>query len=288
MSQAAANELEIWFTGLPELVQTILHEPFTWMNESLKQVSGDPEALLAAAPRYVQLATTVTSIADAQMRERDVLAGVWSGEAFVAFDTDLGIVDAQLRALANLLTQVPDLLQSAATACVESANVIIDLITSLVMFVVGLVITNLALAIVTAGASIAATTAAGLAKAAQFTSRVTRVITKLSQLLSKIAQQLQKLDVRLKKLAEQMQKLQDFLTDMKKDAKNFSGMEKLRRKGDFYTVNGLVTTGVKIGTLGVVAPPTTGSAAQDAGKNYYDAARAAESAEDVADRELGR
>jgi uncharacterized protein YukE len=288
MSQQAANQLEVWFSGLPEMVQSILHEPFTWMNESLKSVSGDPQALMAAIPHYMRLADTVNRLADDQLPERDQLSTVWTGDAYFAFDANVDLIDDQLRKLADTMTKVPELLQNGAEACAEAANVIIDLIIGLVMFVVSLVITNLALAIVTAGTSIAAAAAAGLARAAQVMARISRVITKLSRLLRKISESLYKLRARLDRQKDTLKALQDVLTDMKKDAKNFSGMEKLRRKGDFYTANGLVTTGVKIGTFGVVAPPTTVSAVEDAGKNYYDAARAAESAEDVADRELGR
>jgi hypothetical protein len=68
--------------ALPGIVQSTLHQPFSWMNESLKAVSGDPQALLAAAPQYLAIASAVTDLADEQRRDRDSLAPVWSGDAF--------------------------------------------------------------------------------------------------------------------------------------------------------------------------------------------------------------
>ncbi|HWS33386.1 MAG TPA: hypothetical protein VN408_11660 [Actinoplanes sp.] len=285
MSQQAANQLEVWFSGMPEMVQSVLHEPFTWMNESLKSVSGDPQALMAAVPLYLRFADTVNQLADDQLDDRDQLSRVWSGDAYLAFDVHVGRIDDQLRKLADTMATVPELLENGANACAEAADIIIDLVVGLIMFVVSLFITNLALLIVTAGTVLAAFVATSLARVAIVMSRVTRVITKLSRLLRKISRSLTRLQERLDELTDTLKSLQDFLTDMKKDAKDFSGMEKIRRKGDFHTANGLVSFGINVGTLGIVSPPTTGSSVEDAAKDYYDAVRAAERADDVAERE---
>ena len=278
MTQQAANKLEVWFAGLPDIVQSTLHEPFTWMNESLKAVSGDPQALLAAAPHYLQIASAVTELADDQRRDRDSLSPVWGGDAYNAFSATVDLIDYQCRELTEALGKVPELLESAADACVESANMIIDLVTSLVMFAISLLVVNLALAIVTVGASVAASVTAVLAKAAHTAARIASVVSKLSQLLTKIGQVLRKLEAVLRKIVELLKRLDKTLTEAKKAAKAAKGMDKVRLQSEFMAKNGLVSNAIKIGTGGVVAPPTTGSAATDAAVNYGDALFAADDA----------
>lgn len=270
MSAEHANKLEAWFAGMPGIVQSTLHQPFTWMNESLKAVSGDPQALVAAAPHYLQIAAAVTELAGEQRRDRDTMAASWRGDAYEAMSATVDLIDYQTRQLHEALRKLPDLLENAADACVESANMIIELVTSLVMFAISLLVTNLALAIVTVGASAAAAVAGVLAKAAQTAARVSSVVAKLSRLLSKVADILLKLQAILQRIVVQLKRLQQVLTDMKKAAKEAKGMDKVRARAEFMGKNALVGTAVKVGTLGVVAPPTTGSSIKDAGIDYVE------------------
>ncbi|SNY67503.1 WXG100 family type VII secretion target [Paractinoplanes atraurantiacus] len=281
MSQEAANKLEVWFAGMPGIVQSTLHQPFTWMNESLKAVSGDPQALIAAAPHYLRIAAAVSELADEQRRDRDTMAPSWRGDAYGAMSATVDLIDYQMRQLDEALSKVPELLESAADACVESANMIIDLVTSLVMFAISMLVTNLALAIVTVGVSAAAAVAGVLAKAAQTAARISSVVAKLSRLLTKVADILRKLQTILQKIVEQLKRLQQALTDMKKAAKAAKGMDKVRLRAEFMGKNGLVSNAIKVGTAGVVAPPTTGSAAKDAGISYVDGLIATDDAIDV-------
>jgi uncharacterized protein YukE len=283
MSQDAANKLEAWFAGLPGIVQSTLHQPFTWMNESLKAVSGDPQALLAAAPQYLAIASAVTELADEQRRDRDKLATSWSGDAFTACSATVDLIDYQCRQLADAVSKVPQLLENAADACVESANIIIDLVTSLIMFAISLLVTNLALAIVTVGASAAASIAAVVAKAAHTASRVLSVVTKLSQLLTKVGRILERLAEILSKIVTMLKRLQQSLTEAKKAAKAAKGMQSVRQRAQFMGKNAAVTDAVKIGTLGLVAPPTTGGSAKDAGIDYLKGLLATDDATDAVD-----
>ncbi len=72
-----ANKLEQWFGSLPGIVQEVLHAPFTWMNETLKSVAGDPQALLAAGQQYVQIGDAIHQVAQQQLSDRSALAD-WS------------------------------------------------------------------------------------------------------------------------------------------------------------------------------------------------------------------
>jgi hypothetical protein len=84
-----ANMLESRFSGLPTLVQETLHTPFNWRNESLKAVSGDPQALVAGGEQYLRLANAVSQVAQEQMRDAGALAGRWQGDAYDAFNAHI-------------------------------------------------------------------------------------------------------------------------------------------------------------------------------------------------------
>ncbi len=107
MSQEHANRLEEWFSGLPTLVQETLHAPFAWMNEGLKAISGDPDALTSVAGDYFQIANSVSLVAREQIRDRSVLAGHWHGAAHNSFERQLTNIDGQLNELKLAIEQVP-------------------------------------------------------------------------------------------------------------------------------------------------------------------------------------
>jgi len=281
MSQEAANKLEAWFGSLPGIVQSTLHEPFTWLNESLKAVSGDPQALLAAGPQYVRIASTITTIAQDQIRDRDELAPRWNGDAYDAFSATVDLIDSQLQQLSAALGNVPAFLDSAAQACVESANMIIDLVTSLIMFAISMLVVNLALSIVTFGASAAVAIAGVLARAAQVASEVASVVSRLSEVLAKVAEILRKLQAILQKIVTLLKRLEQVLAEAKSAAKAAKGVDKVRKQAAFMGKNALTGNAVKLGTAGLVAPPTTGSAAKDAGVDYFKGFNDATDAVDV-------
>lgn len=281
MSEQAANKLESMFNGLPGILQSALHEPFTWMNNGLKSVAGDPQALLAAAPQYVAIATSVNQIAQAQIADADGLGGSWHGDAYQAFRDFVGLIDDQLHQLSDALLKVPELLSSGADACVEGANMIIDLVTSLLMFAISMAVVNLALAIFTFGLSAAAWVVEVVAAAARTAGQVASVITKVSQVLMKIAEVLSKLARILEKIVVQLKRLQQALSKAKAAAKAAKGADKARKYSAFAGANALTGKAVAFTTGGLVDPPTTFGSAKEGGKDYYDGFEAASDAQDA-------
>jgi uncharacterized protein YukE/ElaB/YqjD/DUF883 family membrane-anchored ribosome-binding protein len=270
VSQEYANKLETWFAGLPSLVQEVLHEPFTWMNDGLKQVSGDPQALLAAAPQYLQIADGVSQLARQQVQDRQALVGKWGGDAFDAFSTNLERINEQLGQLSLAVGKVQGLLEQGAQACVDGANMIIDIVTSLIMFAISLIAVNIALSIITFGASLAASVAAVVARAAVEMAKIARIIEKVAEVLTKIANFFKKLEEILKKVVALLKRLQEYLNEAKKASKAAQGMDKLKKTASFTAQNVGVSKAIDWGTGGVVAPPGTAGAAYEGGRDYVD------------------
>jgi len=268
VSEQYANKLEAWFSSLPSLVQEVLHEPFTWMNDGLKSVSGNPQALLTAAPQYLQIADTVSRLGREQLNDRNALIGRWSGDAFDAFSAQMDHITDQFSQLAHAIGQVEDLLKSGAKACVDGANMIIDLVTSLIMFALGLIAVNVALSIITLGSSLAASVALVVARAAQTLAKVARVIEKVAEVLTKLASLFKRLHEILKKVTELLKQLETYLKEEKAAAKAAKGMDRLRKTAVFTGKNAAVSQAIKYGTGALVAPPGVGGSVYHGLRDY--------------------
>jgi uncharacterized protein YukE len=270
VSQEYANKLESWFASLPSLVQEVLHEPFSWANDGLKSVSGDPQALLAAAPQYLQIAQQVELLGRQQIDDRNGLNGRWSGDAHDAFTEQMIRIEEQIGRLSTGIVQVKGLLEQGAQACVDGANMIIDLVTSLIMFAISLIAVNIALSIITLGTSLAASVAAVIAKAAETLVKVARIIEKVAEVLVRIANFFRRLEVMLKKIVELLKQVETYLKEAKAASKAAKGMDRVRQSAAFTGKNAAVSKAIDWGTGGVVAPPGVGGSAYDGGREYVD------------------
>jgi uncharacterized protein YukE len=281
VSQEAANKLESWYAGLPGIVQSTLHEPYQWMDNALRSVSGDPAALMAAGPHYLQYAQRVHQLAAEQLQDRAALNGRWEGDAYEAFSQSVTFVDQQLQQLEAALKGVPELLESGAQACVEGANMIIDIVTSLIMFAIGILVTNLALSVVTFGASIAAGVAEVLAEAAAGLARVAGVVEKVGAVLEKIANVLEKIATILAKIRDLLQRLGKALDEEKAALKTYKGAERIKKQATFIGKNVAVSQATKYATGGYDSPPGGVGKLYQGGKDYYGAWQDADDAQDA-------
>jgi WXG100 family type VII secretion target len=282
VSQHAANKLESWYAGLPGIVQSTLHEPYRLMDDALRSVSGDPDALRAAGPHYVQYARQVHQLAAEQLQDTAALAGHWDGEAYEAFSQSVSFVDQQLQQLEVALQDVPELLESGAQACVEGANMIIDIVTSLIMFAIGVLVTNLALSVLTFGASLAAAVVEVLAEAAAGLARVAGVVEKVAAVLERIANVLEKIAKLLAKIRDLLQKLGKALDEEKAALKTYKGMDRVKKQATFIGKNVAVSQAIKYGTGGYDSPPGGVGKLYEGGKDYHDAWQDTDDAQDAA------
>lgn len=270
MSAEHANKLESWFYGLPSLCQEVLQEPFEWMNDNLKQVAGDPDKIMAAIPQYQQVAASVGAVGTALGADRQTLSASWAGEAYEAFSARVDDIDQQIAGIVANLGQMPELLKVSADACIEGANLIVDIVTSLIMFALSTIAVNVALAIVTVGTSLAAGVAAVVARAATETAKVLRVVEKVAAVLEKVAAAFTKIEEALRKILVFLKKVKDMLVQMKAATKGLKGKEFLAAQAKFQAANFGVSTAIKVGTGGTVAPPGGVGLLKDAGQDYVE------------------
>jgi uncharacterized protein YukE len=269
MAEEKANRLEQQFHSLPGFVQSVLQDPYNWMDSALRSVTGRPDELLGAIPAYLQLADQVSALADEQASNRQALDGHWSGAAYGAFNDKLGSIEDQIRQLADNIRQVQQLLTSGADACTEGADTIVDIVEMIISIALGTLIVNAALSVITFGASLAAEAAEVVAEAAIAVARVAQVVDRVAQILMKIAEIFQK-------IAEVLKTIEELLTVAKEAMAATQALGKgagfgvwAASKGAFAAEKFVATQAVNALTLGHFHPPGTASNAIHGARDGY-------------------
>jgi WXG100 family type VII secretion target len=284
---AYKNELESAFGQLPGWLQSPLRPIFDKFDEGLHWVAGNPDDLMRAGQVYVQLGQQIQQLTEQQRQDRAKLAGAWEGEAYEAFTAKMQEIEQGLTTLSQATTKTQEVLQAAAQACVEGANMIIEIVVALIMWLVSTIIVNAALSVLTFGLSLAAEVAEAVAGALTSLARVFSVIEKVAQVLEKIAQVLKKIAAIIKKIVELLKKLEGLLKELKswsKEAKLFKApADWALRKGVNAGTNVAVSKGVGAATGGYDSPPGIGGSLLHAGADYKGAWDAADRAEQAAE-----
>jgi WXG100 family type VII secretion target len=284
---AYQNELESAFGQLPGWLQSPLRPIFDKFDEGLQWVAGDPDDLLRAGQVYVQLGRQIQQLTEQQRQDRAKLAGAWAGDSYEAFTGKMQQIEQQLTTLSQATTKTQEVLQAAAQACVEGANMIIEIVVALIMWLVSTIVVNAALSVLTFGLSLAAEVAEAVAGALSSLARVLSCIEKVAQVLEKIAQVLKKIAKIIKEIVQLLKDLEGLL----KELKDWSKAPKLLkapadwalRKGVNGAVNAGVSKGASVVTGGLDSPPGKGGAAIHAGADYKGAWDAADRAEQAAE-----
>lgn len=221
-----ANRLEQWFQSAPGPVQDVLRPVFDPANELLKSVAGDPQDLIRAGERYVEISRQLIEVAEQQRTDRGMLAGAWEGEGFEAFSARADRIEQALRDVAEATGSTRDVLEAAARACVEGANLIIDVIVALISFAIATFVIKAALAVLTFGASMAAWVAEQVAAGLAALARISQVVARVAQLLQRAAQIFQNLARTLRALAEVLKEVRLLLKELdalRKTARTMEG-----------------------------------------------------------------
>jgi WXG100 family type VII secretion target len=279
---AQANELEAWFASVPGLVQDVLHEPYVWMDDKLRMVAGDPQALLDAGARYDALRQGVETLLGQDRSDVEALGGVWTGEAYEAFRAHLGEVEATLQTVSAQLGAMPDVLDAGARACVEGANMIVEIVVALLTLALGTLAVNVALSVLTFGASLAAMVAEWLAEAAVAAARVLQVLEKVAAVLTKVAEVLTRISRILAEVAEFFRTQKIALAEVKALSKGLSA-QALGNRATFMTMKWLLGKEIWAVTGGQVHIPGSVAPIRGAAGDYVDGYQAASAAVDAAD-----
>lgn len=284
---AYQNELESAFGQLPGWLQSPLRPIFEKFDEALQWVAGHPDDLLRAGQVYVQMGQHIQQLTEQQRQDRAKLAGAWEGDSYEAFTGKMQEIEQQLTTLSQATSKTQEVLQAAAKACVEGANMIIEIVVALIMWLISTIVVNAALSVLTFGLSLAAEVAEAIAGAISSLARVLSCIEKVAQVLTKIAEVLKKIANIIKQIVQLLKKLEGLLKALKTWSKEPSLFKApvswAGRKAVFSGVNAGVSKGVSAVTGGVDSPPGTGGSVINAGKDYKGAWDAADEAEQAAE-----
>lgn len=206
-----ANKLEQWFQSTPGPVQDVLRPVFDPANNLLKAVAGDPDDLIRAGQRYVEVSQQILAIAEQQTTDRGMLSGAWEGLGYDAFTERAKDIEQKLEDIGEVTGRTQEVLEAAAKACVEGANLIIDIVTALIMFAITTLVIKAALAALTFGASMAAWVAEQIAAGAAALARIMQVVAKVATALQKIAAFFKQLAAVLDSVANLLNALRNIL-----------------------------------------------------------------------------
>lgn len=206
-----ANRLEQWFLSAPDPVQQVLRPVFDPTNDLLKAVAGDPQDLVRAGQRYVDLGKQMLTTTEQWRNDWGMLAGAWEGEGYDAFLRRAEDIEDKLRQTSEATGSTQEVLEAAAQACVEGANLIIDVVVTLIAFAVSTFIIKAALAVFTFGASMAAWVAEQVAAGALALARVTQIVARVAQVLQRVAQIFERISSLLQRLADILRAVRQLL-----------------------------------------------------------------------------
>jgi uncharacterized protein YukE len=227
VSDAYANELENWFNSFPSVIQGPIRPIFDKMNEGLRWVAGNPQELTRAGDVYVQIGDRLHALVQEQITDRGKLSGHWTGAGYDAFTKKMTDVEGKLDKLAESTKKTKEVLDAAAKAAVEGANMIIDIIVTALSFMLAELAINAALSVLTFGASLLAMVAEWIANGVAALAQIFRVVGKVAQVLEKLYEILMKLAEIFKMIASFFRALKELLAALKELKSGASGLGKV-------------------------------------------------------------
>ncbi|MFE1172143.1 WXG100 family type VII secretion target [Streptomyces sp. NPDC058773] len=157
------------------------------LDEYLEKVSGDNEKLIETAREWRAAARDMNGVVEDLLAERKTLQRSWTGEASEAFGGVMTEFEKALKAEAEDMITVAELLEMAAEACTEAENTMIELITEIVEALLVAAATAAIVAILTAGVGAAIGPLIGAAGATHRAMKAVRITAKLADKLKDLA-----------------------------------------------------------------------------------------------------
>jgi len=216
-----SNLLEQQFQRLPGFIQAVLEVPFRGVDDVVRGIAGQPMELVHAGQGYAALGKQIDAIGAEQQGDRAAILGhAWEGAAYDAFSAQMTQVEQRIANLGQAAAQTQPLLDAAAKACTQSADVIVEIVEGFVSWVLQDLIVSTVLSFFTFGAAEAAGAAIAVAKFADTVAEIGGIAEKLATVLEKIAEL-------LAELANLCKKITTFLTDLQTALKEANGWAKI-------------------------------------------------------------
>ncbi len=243
------NELEQQFSRLPGFLQSVLRDPFDWVDGVLKGVAGQPDQLVTAGNAYAGLGRQIQQLGAEQEQDRmAILGGAYSGASYKAFSARMAEVEQQISKLCQATGQTQQLLDGAAQACAQSASMIVYIVEGTISFILQDAVVSGVLSLFTFGAAAAAGAAAAMAKFATACEKIGGIVAKLTSVLEKIAALLEKVGQICRTVAGNLAKLQMELKRAK-GLKNLITKAKMERSAINVAVRSTVGYGIDGGSI---------------------------------------
>lgn len=198
---ACDNRLETWWAGLPGEIQSVFGFAYDKADELLHAVAGDPDDLVRAGSVYARIGPQISALGGDVQADAHSLSAAWKGDSYTAFVARIDNLEQNMEAAADLTASTQEILNAAAQAAVDGANIIVDIVVTVIEFALGTLAIAAATAIISFGASMAAWVATELAEAAMALSRILTVVEKVAEVLLKVAQVLEKIAAILREIA---------------------------------------------------------------------------------------
>ncbi|MEU5212284.1 WXG100 family type VII secretion target [Streptomyces sp. NPDC020742] len=157
------------------------------LDEYLEKVSGDNEKLRETAREWRAAARDMEGVVDDLRAERRTLQDSWTGEASEAFGGVMSEFEKALKAEAEDMVTVAELLEMAAESCTEAEETMVELITEIVEALLVAAATAAIVALLTAGIGAAIGPLIGAAGAAHRAMKAVRITAKLADKLKDLA-----------------------------------------------------------------------------------------------------
>ena len=188
---------------LDEIIRGILKQ--FGLEDDLEKISGDNEKLQQTANDYRQAARDLRGVVDDLSAERKKLLKDWNGEAAQGFQTKSLAFEKALTGEADDMDTIAELLDTAAQACAEAEQLMIDLIIEIIEVALAAAATTAILSLLTAGAAAAIGPLIAAAGIAQKAMKAVKITAKLADTLSDLAKRLKAIK-RAEKLAKELKR----------------------------------------------------------------------------------
>jgi hypothetical protein len=203
------NKLEQYYGSAPGAVKTVMNfgGAYDLIRDLLHEVTGNPNKVAGKGADYIKAGQDVAAIAQAVDAARAATPS-WSGTGREQFDAKINEHLDRIGELATAIAKTDEILQAAAQACVQGANLIVDIVTMVIKWCVKSFLAALATSWCSFGATVAAWIGANVARGIQAFQKIMSALQKLGAFLQKLAGLLKKLAEILAKVKKILQVLQ--------------------------------------------------------------------------------
>jgi uncharacterized protein YukE len=263
-----SNELEQQFSRLPGFLQSVLRDPFNWVDGVLKDIAGQPGQLVSAGQAYAGLGQQIQQLGSQQQQDRtSIVSGAYAGASYDAFSAKMIEVEQRISSLGQATGQTQQLLDGAAQACAESASMIVSIVEGTISFILQDAVVSGVLSFFTFGAAAAAGAAVAAAKFATACEEVGGIVARLTTVLEKIAVLFEKIATICQDVVGRLNELQAVIKGQK-GIGNLITKAKLARSG----INVAVRSGAGYAVDGGPIPGPVGGGVH-AGADAYQGAK---------------